>query len=420
MIEKANGDGNAMIKVSVIVPVHNAVALVKTCIESLIHQTLHDIEIIFIDDRSTDASLAILQEYQKKDQRITILRNGSNLGGAASRNKGLEVAKGKYIQFVDSDDYIDLNALEAMYNLAEMNDVDMCYLGMQLHPEGNVDRLGLQQSIQGSYDGVYDGQELLKKFVEREEFFLYLCSVFYRRSFIKENGLYFRKLLIGEGGDFILRALCRVRRVSVCDGKYYHYRVHGNSVMHGANAKKELLVGQMTQYISVLQYFSKDEDSDALELFLNRHYKKIAGGIQNLSIADRKEIEDKLETGFSRHVFHSILDDGKIYGLEFDEETLSRIREKESVIIYGAGYASKEVLGLLQQYAVEIIGFAVTKHNSGQTNLFGHHVYEIQELIRYNDTAIVLVAANKKYNQEMERTLKLHGFQDYVFLDVEI
>lgn len=409
-----------MIKVSVIVPVYNTEFLLKTCIESLIHQTLQDIEIIFIEDGSTDASLAILREYQKKDQRITILCNDGNMGEAASRNKGLAIAKGKYIQFVDSDDSIDLNALEVLYGMAETNGLDMCYLGMQLHPEGSMDGSKLQQSIQGNYPGVYNGQELIKKFVEKEEFFLYLCSVFYRTAFVSENGLYFRKLRIGLGGDFILRALCQAQRVSVCAEKYYHYRVHGNSVMHSANAKKEILTGQIVQYISVLQYFSQDENGEALAFFLEHHYKKIAGGIQNLSAMERKEIEDRLETGFSKHVFRMLLQDNKIYGVDFDGETISRIREKESVIVYGAGYASKEVVGLLQQYAVEIIGFAVTKRNNEQMNLYGHHVYEIRELVQYNNTSVVLVASNRKYNQEIENTLKQYGFHDYIFLNVEI
>lgn len=409
-----------MIKVSVIVPVYNTEGLLRTCIESLIHQTLHDIEIIFIEDGSTDASLAILQEYQKKDNRITILCNHENKGGASSRNKGLAVAKGKYIQFVDSDDFIDLNMLEALYHKAEANCLDMCYVGMLLHPEKNMEDYKVQQSIQGNYSGVYCGQDLIKKFVEKDEFFLYLCSVFYKTVFIRENGLFFRKLRIGEGGDFILRALCRAQKVSVCSEKFYHYRVHGNSVMHRENVKKDLLIGQIVQYISVLQYFSHDEDGEALAFFLKHHYKKIAGGVQNLSAVERKEIEDKLETAFSKHVFHMLAQNNMLYGIKLSEETVLRIRKKEAVIIYGAGYASKEVIELLQQYGVETVGFAVTKRNDNQTSLYGHHVYEIQELTKYNNAAIVLVASNKKYNQEIAYTLKQYGFWDYIFLNVEI
>lgn len=409
-----------MVKVSVIVPVYNTETMLETCIESLIHQTLQEIEIIFIDDGSTDNSYTLLCQYQKLDKRIHIICNQKNAGGAISRNKGLFAAKGKYIQFVDSDDYMELDALENLYSLAELNNAEMCYLGMQLHPEKGTDKLRLQNSIRGNYPGVYDGKELIDCLTRNEEFFLYLCSVFYKNSFIQENKLSFRKLAVGEGGDFILRALCNAKRVLVCPEKFYHYRVHGNSVMHSANAKKELLAGQIVQYIDVLRYFSQHENAEGLSVFLEDLWKKIAGGIQNLSAEERTGIEDRLETGFERHTFRMLQQKKHIYGIEFNENTLQKIREKTSVIIYGAGYASGEIIELLHQYEVEIIGFAVTKRKIGQTSIYGHHIYEIQELVQYRDTAAVLVASNKIYNQEIQNTLDTYGFGDYIFLNVKI
>ncbi len=409
-----------MIKVSVIVPVYNTEAMLKTCIESLIHQTLREIEIIFVEDGSTDASPAVLRKYQKEDARIRILYNDGNMGAAHARNRGLDVAKGKFIQFVDSDDFIDLDALEVLYHMAETNNLDMCYVGMSMHGEGDVDRAKLQESIRGKYPGVHKGQKLIETFVEKEEFFLYLCSVFYRTEFVRENNLWFQKFRIGEGGDFILRALCMAQRVAVCGEKYYHYRVHKDSVTHGADAKKELLAGQIAQYISVLELFAQEENRGGLVFFLRYQYRKIAGGIQNLSVIDRKEIEDKLENGFARYVFRELLQENSLYGIEFDSETLLRIQQKDMVIVYGAGYASKELLGVLQQHGVEIIGFAVTKRNNGKTSLYGHHVYEIQELEQHHDRALVLVAANRKYDREIGDTLEQYGFRDIIFLDVEI
>lgn len=409
-----------MIKVSVIVPVYNTEAMLRTCIESLIHQTLQEIEMIFIEDGSTDGSPVILQEYQEKDARIRILYNDRNMGEAFSRNKGLANVKGKYIQFVDSDDFIDLNALEVLYHMAEADNLDMCYVGMKIHVEGNADSSKLQESICGKYPGVYKGRELIETFVEKDEFFLYLCSVFYRTEFVRQSGLWFQKLRIGLGGDFILRALCMAQRAAVCGEKFYHYRVHGNSVMHGADAKKELLAGQIAQYISVLRLFAQEDNRDGLVSFLRYQYRKIAGGIQMLSVAGRKEIEDKLEDGFAKYVFCELLQENALYGITFDSETIRRIQQKDMVIVYGAGYASRELIGVLQQHGIEILGFAVTKRNDGKTSLYGHHIYEIQELGQYHDRAVVVVAANRKYNREIGETLKQYGFLDTIFLDVKI
>ncbi len=409
-----------MVKVSVIIPVFNAERFLRDCLESLIHQTLQDIEIICIDDKSSDTSLGILYDFQKKDNRIKIICNEINLGAAESRNKGLSAAAGRYIQFVDADDYLELDALQNLYQISEYYHTDMCYLGMKFDVTQNRKNEVLQDSIVGKYPGVFKGRELLKCFTENKEFFLYLWSVFYRSAFIKENGLYYKKLIIGEGGNFILRALCLAERAVVCKEQYYHYRVNAYSVTHREDAKRELLLGQVVQYADVLQYFSMYEKAEELGMFLTNLYKKIAGGIQSLSNQDKKEIEIRLETSYEKHVFAMLQQKNDIYRIKFCDDILNKIRGKKTVIIYGAGYASKEVIEELQQNGIEIIGFAVTKRKKGQTALYGHHIYEIEELQLYCNEAIVLVAANRKYNNEIQIILEGYGFSDYIFLNVEI
>lgn len=321
---------------------------------------------------------------------------------------------------MDSDDYLEPDALEGLYRLAEQYHSEMCYLGMHFHLEGNVSGIGLREGIVGNYSNVYNGREIIGKFVQNNDFFLYLGSVFYQSAFIKQNGLRYKKLPLGQGGDFILRALCLVEKVIVCPKKYYHYRIHEKSISRGANAKIKLLIGQITQYIDILQYYSQHEDAAVLQPFLEDQYKKIAGGILNLSTSDQQDVEDGLETAFAKYIFHILQQKTQIYGIEFSEKILTKIRQKKHVIIYGAGYASKEILELLQKYGIEIVGFAVTKRKEAQMSMYGHHIYEIQELKEYKDDAIVLIAANKIYNQEIQSILEKHGFCDYVCLNVEI
>ena len=110
-----------MPKVSIIVPVYNSGKYLKTCLDSLVNQTLKDIEIIAVDDCSTDNSLLILMDYAKKYHNIKVYHNRENLGQGASRNRGLDVARGEYIGFVDSDDYIRYTMYEDMYKAAVNN-----------------------------------------------------------------------------------------------------------------------------------------------------------------------------------------------------------------------------------------------------------------------------------------------------------
>ncbi len=103
-------------KVSIIVPVYNVENYLDRCLDSLINQSFDDIEIICINDGSTDNSLSILKDYEKKDARVKII-NKDNSGVSDCRNNGINVANGEYIVFVDSDDWIDVNMIETMYNM---------------------------------------------------------------------------------------------------------------------------------------------------------------------------------------------------------------------------------------------------------------------------------------------------------------
>ena len=109
---------------SIIVPVYNVEIYLKECLDSLSNQTFKDIEIICINDGSSDNSLDILNECREEDNRIRVI-NQENKGTGASRNQGLDIAKGKYVYFLDSDDFIDLNALKDLYEIAEKTYCDL-------------------------------------------------------------------------------------------------------------------------------------------------------------------------------------------------------------------------------------------------------------------------------------------------------
>ena len=408
------------IKVSIIVPVYNAGKYLEICLHSLVNQTLKDIEIICIDDASSDNSFAILEKYSEKDTRIILLSNAYNLGQAASKNKGIHIAKGEYIQFVDADDYIEKDAVWKLYELSKKNQLDMCYLGMQNHMEKGLIIKAVPQTILGDYPDVYLGKVLLRTFVENKEFFYYASSVFYHTSFLEENGLFYRELVCGEGGNFIVRCLYHAKRVLVCKEKLYHYRVHAESITHTENAKKELLMGKIMRYVDVLQYFAKDETSQELEIFLDETYKKLIGGIQLLTHEEKVELENRMPTRYAKHILRILCKEGQTYHFDFSEDVLERVRKKQHVIIYGAGYASEDVISLMQENKIEILGFAVTKRKREEFSLFGHHIYEIYELASYRKQALVLVASNKKYNSEIKDILEAEGFDDYIFLNVEI
>ena len=112
------------VDVSVVVPVYNTELYLNQCVDSLLAQTLKNVEFIFVDDGSTDRSVEILKEYQQKDPRITILQQKNQFAGVA-RNNGMKAATGKYIIFVDSDDFFEPTMLEEAFNCAEANQAEI-------------------------------------------------------------------------------------------------------------------------------------------------------------------------------------------------------------------------------------------------------------------------------------------------------
>ena len=111
------------ITVSVIIPVYNSEKYLRQCLDSICAQTLREIEIICIDDGSTDGSADILEDYRKKDSRVTVIRQ-NNAGAGAARNKGLDISRGRYLSFLDADDFFEMSMLEEAVRCAEENDSD--------------------------------------------------------------------------------------------------------------------------------------------------------------------------------------------------------------------------------------------------------------------------------------------------------
>jgi len=165
-----------MIKVSVIVPVYNVEKLLKRCIDSLLGQTLQEIEIIAVDDGSTDSSLAILENYAKQNKKLKCI--GKKNGGLSdARNHGLPYATGEYVGYVDSDDFVDPDMYETMYDKAKEHGSDIVECNLH-HTYAN-----------------YEDTEIMVKYYKPEELLCFgrhiAWNKIYRRSWLLETGVQF-------------------------------------------------------------------------------------------------------------------------------------------------------------------------------------------------------------------------------------
>ena len=225
-----------MIKISVIVPVYNVENYLIQCLDSIINQTLKDIEIICVDDCSPDNSIEILEEYKNKDNRINIIRHSNNQGLGPARNTGLKHANGEYISFIDSDDYIDKNFLFYLYSTAKKYDSDV--VSTSNIPENHNGELrdhNYLKEIKKIGDYLRDGISNVSIKNEKRPGLEYMAvsawNKIYRRSFLLENELYFMDINFGpEDADYYRRLLISEPKTSYNHNAIYYYRIRDNSM----------------------------------------------------------------------------------------------------------------------------------------------------------------------------------------------
>ena len=213
-----------MAKVSVIVPVYNTEKYLPQCLDSVINQSLQDIEIICVNDGSTDHSLEILQQYELSDKRVIVYSQPNSYAGIA-RNTGMKHANGEYLFFLDSDDYIAPDALEKMYCQAETDLADICVCGGKNFFEDTGKEM--------LFDGLLN-MKLVPSMIPFSletwpQYILNFTNVgvwnkLYRREFIIQKDLHFTNLKRGEDIGFVIPALCLADRISVVNDFLVVYR----------------------------------------------------------------------------------------------------------------------------------------------------------------------------------------------------
>jgi len=224
--------------ISVIVPVFNTALYLKDCLDSLLAQSHENLEIICINDASTDDSLEILKKYAKKDARIIIYSFEENVGVAICRNYALQKARGEYISFVDSDDWVALNFYEKLYKLAKNGDYDLVKSEFYYaHEDGTYELSNTNISIRNCLDQ--------NKFIGKV-FCVDFWTALYRNAFLQNIHAEFPKLSNGEDTVFLFNTLFHKPKFSLISDTFYYYRQRQGSA-HSSHVSLKI--------VSIFAYF---------------------------------------------------------------------------------------------------------------------------------------------------------------------
>jgi len=285
-------------KVSVIIPVYNIERYLRRCLDSVIHQSLKDIEIICINDGSTDNSPAILKTYEKNDPRVRLL-DKENAGQGVARNIGIGMAEGEYIGFVDGDDWIEPDMYERMYNAAKKNtsDLHLCCvrrldtkgndIGIQCNYERYIGRQFNDEAVVFNWHDIADVLFNLERFS---------VNKIYKSTFIKKKKIRFSPQRCYEDNIFHFRTFLEAGRISITREPLYNYMFNRED----ATSSKNRPVLALFAVNREIQKYMEDSalEKELVQRFENYKIRRYLSYCYIAAKADRKQYFNNMQAEF--------------------------------------------------------------------------------------------------------------------------
>ena len=267
-------------KVSVIVPFYNVSDYLADCVESVLAQTLTDTELILVDDGSTDGSGEMAESFRSRYPDIVRVLHQENRGPASARNAGLDVARGVYVHFLDSDDRLKSRALETLYSEAAGKDLDILFFCAEVcsdNPDLQEDvKVHGNEFIRSAQAGIIlSGKESLRMLYEdrREEYPAPVWTRFYRRAYLTETGIRYPSGRIHEDEDFGFFTYYYARRIELIRNVLLERRLRTGSIMYTKKVMDSVL-GYQNAFLKIIDLYNRTENGED-RLLLIRHSERL-------------------------------------------------------------------------------------------------------------------------------------------------
>lgn len=259
-----------MCKVSVIIPVYNTAPYLYEAINSVLNQTLNDIEIICVDDGSTDNSLEILKEFAEKDDRIFVIHQ-ENQGLSMTRNNAMKYTHGKYIYFFDSDDVLVEDALLQCYESCERNNLDFCFFDAEILLEEGARPLSWNYHRTYNFveNIIYKGKDLLNQMLDTYNYRSVVWLLLLRKEYIDSIKISFYPGIFHEDELYSVLLFLQSNRVGSVKQSFVHHRVRATSIMG-----KKYSLHNINSYLTVVNELHRWAGNDELRISMIRKYSR--------------------------------------------------------------------------------------------------------------------------------------------------
>jgi len=261
-----------MPKVSIIVPVYKVEPYIHQCVDSILQQTYTDLEVILLDDGSPDKCGEICDQYAEKDSRVRVvhLENG---GQGRARNIGVDMARGEYIEFVDSDDWILPDTVEYLVSEAESKSLDLLLFSARSFVDGNPEEFNTvinEYNRTQNLNIVMDGVTCYQKMTDSKEYHVLMGIRFISASFYRRQGLRFGKGKLREDEGIAFLSVVLAERVEILDKKFYQRRYRPGSAVT-AKTNMSSLLGYASAFSELAEAYNQRKPSGVMgELYLER------------------------------------------------------------------------------------------------------------------------------------------------------
>ena len=408
-----------MCKVTVVIPVYNVEQYLPACLDSVLSQSLKEIEVICIDDASPDRCGEILDAYAARDGRVRVLHLPENRMQGYGRNRGIEMAEGRYIYLLDSDDMITADAMEKLYGLAERDSLDAVFFDSQVICESEAMRkksLSYPTGRNGSYeDRILPGAELFERFIQQKDWNCYIQRQFWNRDFLVSNDVWFPQDGVEHEDEFFsFKGILLARRARYIPERFFIRRYRENSVMTREKNCKDFH-GYFMNYCAMVDFVERcGIRGPGVEKNIAHMYEWMILTYGMFAAQEDPEAWFPSEHEKSLYRFFAHSQKSELIYANHVRFLLGEISDFRHIWVYGAGIIGKNVLHLLHMGGRRIDGFLVTSRANNPEILLDHPVKTIDELPASPDTAAV-VAVSAAYRDEICKTLDERGWNYAVY-----
>lgn len=354
--------------ISIIIPVYNVEKYLEDSIESIRNQTYQNIEIICINDGSTDSSLKILESYARQDSRIRVISQ-ENHGASSARNTGFTLAEGEYVYFFDSDDMLSEEAMQLIINAFNLYNSDIIFFGGTAiyETEELEEKYPHYQTLyqrNATYPEIYTGSDIFVNMINNHDLIVSVCFQCFRREFLIENQITFHEGIIHEDNLFSIISLISSKKVYHLEKNLYIRQVRNNSIMT-SKTHKDSFNGYFICIIELIKFSHLNYDlfTDSLTSALGKQLNIIQDRITKLlsdfegHVIDRPVFSDPYKELIAQLIFDNML---RINNIKKDKLKLQKQIDSKKSQLAKAKQQYTEKIEDLQNSASYKIGRAIT------------------------------------------------------------